>query len=323
MTILAPPPASPPSKARSAWEKSVEWGIVQLTAIAALFILILLLAIAGMIVYAALPAIRTYGLAFFTATTWNAVEGRETYGALALIWGTVISSALALFIAVPLGVGTAIFLSEDLLPSRIRSVLGILVELLAAIPSVVYGLWGIVVLVPLLQPLTRWLYQQWGWVPLFSTPPLGLGLLPAVLVLAIMVLPIITAIARDSLMALPIDLRFAAMALGATRWDAIARVFLPAASPGITGGIMLALGRALGETMAVTMLIGNVNQISPSLLAPANTIASLLANQFAAAKGMQISALMYAALTLLGITLLVNALAEGIVYRVTRPFQSH
>ena len=323
MPLTDSSPVPPATKARSSLEKVLEQGFIYLTAIAALWVVMVLLAIALMITQASLPAIQTYGLSFFTTTTWNAVAGRESYGALALIWGTVISSALALFLAVPLGVGTAIFLSEDLLPTWVRSLLGMLIELLAAIPSVVYGLWGLVVLVPLIQPLTRWLHQTWGSLPLFSTPPVRLGMLPAALVLAIMILPIITAIARDSLKALPNDLRFAAMALGATRWDAIGRVFLPAAAPGIMGGIMLALGRALGETMAVTMLIGNANQISPSLFAPANTIASLLANQFAAAKGMQISALMYAALVLLGITLGVNTLAESIVHRVSRPFQGH
>lgn len=266
----------------------------------------------------ALPAIQTYGLSFLTGRVWDPVAGQQVFGILPMIIGTATSSGLALLLAVPLGVGSAIFLSEDFLPPALQRGLVSLVELLAAIPSVVYGLWGLVVLVPHLQPLSWWLHTHLGWMPLFSTPPIGPGLLPAALVLAIMIVPMITAIARDALMAVPLELRLAAAALGANRWSALLGVSIPAAGAGIMGGILLALGRAIGETMAVTMVIGNANQLSPSLLAPATTLASLLVNQFTEARGMQISALMYAALVLLLLSLGVNLLAEWVVSLTSR-----
>jgi phosphate transport system permease protein len=207
-------------------------------------------------------------------------------------------------------------LSEDFIPLNIRTVLIFLVELLAAIPSVVYGLWGIFVLIPILKPFGVWLNANFGWFPLFGSVPVGPGMLPAGVILAVMILPIITAIARDSLATLPPELRQASLGLGATRWETIFRVLVPAAFSGIVGGIMLALGRAMGETMAVTMIIGNSNKLSASILDPANTIASLLANQFAEASGMQVSALMYAGLVLMVLTLVVNVLAELIVNKV-------
>ncbi|MEN9280493.1 MAG: phosphate ABC transporter permease subunit PstC [Gloeomargarita sp. DG_1_4_bins_134] len=206
-------------------------------------------------------------------------------------------------------------------PPQPRTVISFLVELLAAIPSVVYGLWGIFVLIPLIQPVGQWLHANFGWIPLFSTEPLGPGMFPASVVLAIMILPIMTAIAKDSLAALPPELRQASLGLGATRWWTIFRVLIPAAISGIVGGTMLGLGRALGETMAATMLIGNANQFSWSILAPANTIASLLANQFPEARGIQVSALMYAAVLLMLMTLLVNILAEVIVNRLKAKYE--
>ena len=221
-----------------------------------------------------------------------------------------------MLIAVPLGLGTAIFLSEDFIPLNVRTVLVFLVELLAAIPSVVYGLWGIFVLIPLLKPFGVWLNENFGWFPLFSSVPVGPGMFPAGVILGVMILPIITAIARDSLATLPPELRQASFGLGATRWETIFRVLVPAAFSGIVGGIMLALGRAMGETMAVTMIIGNSHRLSASILDPANTIASLLANQFAEASGMQVSALMYAGLVLIVLTLVVNIFAELIVNKV-------
>jgi phosphate transport system permease protein len=273
----------------------------------------------GVITWQALPAVQQFGLRFITGSAWNPV--REDFGVLPMIYGTLVSSGVALLIAVPLGLGTAIFLSEDFLPRPLRCVLAFGVELLAAIPSVVYGLWGMWVLIPLLQPLARWLHRHWGWVPLFGTEPVGPGLLPAALVLAMMILPMVTAMTKDALEALPSELRQASLALGATRWWTIVRVLLPAAMSGIVGGTMLALGRALGETMAVTMLIGNVNQLQVSWLAPANTIASLLASQFPEAQGMQVAALMYAALLLVLLTLVVNILAEVIVNRLQAKYE--
>ncbi len=297
-------------------EKKLDRGFILLTLAFAVGIGVLLLAIAVIITFESLPAIKEFGFNFLTTSAWNPVQGREQFGALPVIYGTLISAAIALLLAVPLGVGTAIFLSEDFIPLNIRTVLVFLVELLAAIPSVVYGLWGIFVLIPLIKPFGTWLHNTFGWIPLFSTPPAGPGMLPAGVVLAIMILPIITAISRDSLASLPPQLRQASLGLGATRWGTIFRVLIPAAFSGIVGGIMLGLGRAMGETMAVTMIIGNSNRLSVSILEPANTIASLLANQFAEASGMQVSALMYAGLVLMILTLVVNMFAEYIVNQV-------
>ncbi len=301
---------------RSATEKTLDRGFLWLTRILALGIAALLLFIAITVAIRAMPAIQRYGLGFLFSSAWNPVT--DEYGALTTIYGTIVSSAIALLFAVPLGVGTAVFLSEDFLPLAVRTPLIFMVELLAAIPSVVYGLWGIFVLIPLLLPLGRWLNSTFGWLPIFSTPPGGPGMLPAAIVLTIMILPIITAISRDSLASLPPDLRQASLGLGATRWETLFSVLIPAAFSGIVWAIMLALGRAMGETMAVTMIIGNANQLSLSVLAPANTIASLLANQFAEAAGLQVAALMYAGLVLFAITLIVNILAELIVRQVKK-----
>ncbi|HEY9613468.1 phosphate ABC transporter permease subunit PstC [Allocoleopsis sp.] len=301
---------------RSSAEKSLDRGFLWLTRILALGVAGVLLFIALVVAFKALPAIQKYGLGFLTSSDWNPVA--ESYGALPVIYGTIVSAAIALLLAVPLGVGTAVFLSEDFLPLSIRTPLIFMVELLAAIPSVVYGLWGIFVLIPLLSNVGAWLHNYLGWLPIFSTPPAGPGMLPAGVILTIMILPIITAISRDSLAALPPDLRQASLGLGATRWETLFRVLIPAAFSGIIGAVMLALGRAMGETMAVTLLIGNSNKLSFSLLAPANTIASLLANQFAEASGLQIAALMYAGLILFVITLIVNVLAELIVRQVKK-----
>jgi phosphate transport system permease protein len=305
-----------PSSSASGLEKKIDRLFMALTLIFAVTIGLILVTIAVVVAIEAWPAMREYGLSFLFKSAWNPVDGRQEYGALPMIYGTLVSSFLALLIAIPLGVGTAIFLSEDFLPSQIRTILVFLVELLAAIPSVVYGLWGIFVLIPITRALGNWLYGNFSWIPLFSTPSIGPGMLPAGIVLAIMVLPIITAISRDSLASLPADLRQASLGLGASRWGTIFRVLVPAAFSGIVGGIMLALGRAMGETMAATMIIGNSNQLNFSILAPANTIASLLANQFAEAKGLQVSALMYAGFVLMIMTLLVNILAQAIVNQV-------
>jgi len=296
---------------RSLWLDS---GFKWLTHIFAIAVAALLIFIAIKVGIDAVPAIREFGLDFITTSAWNPVE--SSYGALPMIYGTLVSSFLALLLAVPIGVGTAIFLSENFLPSPIRTVLAFMVELLAAIPSVVYGLWGIYVLIPFLKPIGGWLHNNFGWFVLFQTDYIGPGMLPAAIILTIMILPIITAISRDSLVSLPPNLRQAAFGMGATRWTTIFRVLVPAAFSGIVGGTMLALGRAMGETMAVTMLIGNSNDLNFSILAPANTTSSMLANQFAEAQDLQIAALMYAGLILFGLTLIVNILAEIIVQRV-------
>ena len=301
---------------RSKTEKTLDQAFVWLTRILALAVAGVLIYVAVVVGIRAMPAIAKYGLGFLFSSAWNPVN--KTYGALPMIYGTIVSVALALLFAVPLGVGTAVFLSENFLPLSVRTPLVFMVELLAAIPSVVYGLWGIFVLIPFLLPIGEWLHTNFGWLPIFNTPLRGPGMLPAAIILTIMILPIITAISRDSLGSLPPDLRQASLGLGATRWETLFRVLIPAAFSGIVGGIMLALGRAMGETMAVTMIIGNANNLNISLLAPANTIASLLANQFAEASGLQVAALMYAGLVLFLITLIVNVLAELIVRQVKK-----
>jgi phosphate transport system permease protein len=299
------------TRSRTAGEKKFDGFFVGSTVAFAIATGILLLIIALVILSQSLPAIQEFGLSFIWTSAWNPVEGREAFGAWPMIYGTLVSSFIALLIAVPLGLGVAIFLSENFIPLKIRTMLVFMVELLAAIPSVVYGLWGIFVLIPAL----KWFFG------LFGVNFVGPSMLTASLILAIMILPIITAISRDSLASLPPDLRQASLGIGATRWGTIFRVLIPAAISGIVGGIMLALGRAMGETMAATMVIGNSNQVSASLLDPGNTIASLLANQFAEAKGLQVSALMYAAFILVILTLLVNILAQLIVSKLRAKYE--
>ncbi|NET70624.1 MAG: phosphate ABC transporter permease subunit PstC [Sphaerospermopsis sp. SIO1G2] len=295
---------SPNNKERSDFDRLLDRSFIWLTKIFALAIAVTLLWIAFQVGSSALPAIQQFGLNFLINSSWNPVN--ESYGVWPAVYGTLISSLIGLLISVPIGIGTAILLSEDFLPANVRLILVFLVELLAAIPSVVYGVWGIFVLIPILNNFGTWLHNTLGFIPLFNTPPTGPGMLPAGAILAVMTLPIITAISRDALISLPPSLRQAAVGLGATRWETIFKVLIPAAFSGIVSAIMLAMGRAMGETMAVTMLIGNSNNVNISLLAPANTISSLLANQFSEASGLQVSALMYAALVLFVITLLVK-----------------
>ena len=263
------------------------------------------------IAYEAWPAIRQFQFGFIVSQDWDTEN--DIYGALPFIYGTLVSSILALLIATPLGVAIAIFLTEDYLPPWAQDFFKFTVELLAAIPSVIYGLWGIAVVIPITNPIGYWLNAHFGWFPLFSTPPSGPCFLPASFVLAIMVLPTIAALSRTALKATPNATKEGALALGATRWEVIRQISLPMASTGIVGAAVLALGRAMGETMALAMLIGNKNQISASIFAPANTIASLLANSFGEADGLQISALMYLSFILMVLTLAVNALAEWVL----------
>lgn len=303
---------------RSASAKFLDQGFVWLTRIFGIGVAVILIAILVEVAIDALPAISKFGLGFLVTSDWDPT--RDIYGALPQIYGTIVSAFIALLIGVPIGVGISIFLSEefDFLPKKVQEILVFLVELLAAIPSVVYGIWGIFVLIPIIKPIGDFLYANFGWFPLFSTPLSGTGMLPAAIVLAIMILPTIAAISRDAMVSVPKDLRQASMGLGATRWETIIQVLLPAASSGIIGAVMLALGRAMGETMAVTMLIGNSSKINFSVLAPANSIAAKLASEFAEADGLQISALMYAALVLFGLTLIVNILAELLILRVQK-----
>ena len=260
---------------------------------------------------------HAFGWKFFVQSDWNPVE--EQFGALPFIYGTVVSSILALIIAVPLAVGVAVFITE-MCPVWLRGILSFTTELLAAIPSVIYGLWAIFILVPLLrnyvQPL---LSETLGWTGLFSGPPYGIGMLAAGVILAIMIIPIISSITREVLTVVPQHQREGVLALGATRWEMIRMGVLRNARAGIVGGVILGLGRALGETMAVTMVIGNRPEIAKSLFAPGYTMASVLANEFSEATGdVYLSALIEIGLALFLVTIVVNALARLMVWSVTR-----
>jgi phosphate transport system permease protein len=255
--------------------------------------------------------IRDYGIGFLTSTTWDV--GRQQFGILPHIWGTLYSSLLALVIGGFFGVVMAIFLTQDFLPPQLAMVFRTVVELLAAIPSVVYGLWGLFVVVPALRPIAGWLYDTLGWIPFFGSTLSGPGLAPAAIVLAIMILPTVAAISQDALRLVPYRVKEAAYGMGTTRWEAILKVMLPTAATGIFGALVLGFGRALGETMALAMLIGNSNQISLSLFSPANTLAALLALNFPEAGKREVEVLMYAALVLLAITLVVNVIGEAIM----------
>ncbi|HEV8125624.1 MAG TPA: phosphate ABC transporter permease subunit PstC [Gemmatimonadales bacterium] len=262
-------------------------------------------------------AIGKFGFDFITSSTWDPVA--ETFGALPLIFGTLLSSALALLIAIPLSLGVAIFLTE-FAPRRIREPIAFMLQLLAAIPSVVYGLWGIFVLIPLLKAtLFPFLRSTLGFLPFFQGPIYGPSMLSASIILAIMIMPFIMSVSREVLLAVPDSQRQAALALGATRWEAVTTAVVPYARSGIIGAIILGLGRALGETMAVTMLIGNRHEIAASLFAPGYTMASAIANEFTEAVGdMHLSALAYVAFVLFVVTVLVNAAARLLIWRVSR-----
>ena len=296
-------------------EKLLDTSFRQLTLALASVVALVLLGIFLTVFVEAREAIAQFGLSFLTTSNWD--PGNENFGAWVAIYGTLVSSLLALVIAVPLGVGTAIFITEDIIPVQIREAIGLMVELLAALPSVVLGLWAIFVMEPAIRPALDFLHHVLGWTPFFSTVPQGPGMAPAILILVVMVMPIITSISRDALNQVPIELRQGAYGVGTTRWGAIFNVILPAAVSAIVGGVMLSLGRAMGETMAVTMIIGNSLTFDLSLLAPGHTIASMLANQFGEADGIQISALMYAALILMLLTFVVNVAAQWIVKRLS------
>jgi phosphate transport system permease protein len=290
------------------------------------------------IAISAMPAMRHDGLSFLTGRVWDPNTGE--HGIAGEIWGTLYTSILALVIGTSFGLAAALFLSEGYMgqaifallrvfnlhlhpfwskvPDQVEGLLKTLIELLAAIPSVVYGLWGLFIVIPLIRPACHWLHLKLGWMSLFSTDLSGPGVLPAVIVLAIMILPTITAISRDALVSVPPKLRMAAYGLGATRWEAIIGVILPTAARGIFGGMVLAFGRALGETMALAMLVGNSSRISVSLFSPANTLAALLANNFPEAGPREVGVLMYAALVLLAITLIVNIFGALILQRAAR-----
>jgi phosphate transport system permease protein len=279
------------------------------------------LGVLGLIIYELVlrsgPSWHTSGFRFFTASDWDPVN--ELFGALPFIYGTLVSSLLALIIAVPLSIGVAVFTTE-MCPPFLRGPLSFFVELLAAIPSVIYGLWAIFILVPILSTKVEpFLAKTLGWTGLFQGPAYGFGMLAAGIVLAIMIVPIISSITREVLMVVPQHQREAVLALGATRWEMIRVGVLRNARAGIVGGIILGLGRALGETMAVTMVIGNRPEISKSLFASGYTMASVLANEFSEATGdVYLSALVEIGLVLFLVTIVVNALARLLVWSVTR-----
>jgi len=304
--------ATPPSFGDRLFDKGFRGVAAGFTVLTILLLAWILFEIGGK----AIPALRQYGLGLLTGADWNASQ--KVFGILPEIWGTLYSSMIALFIGGTFGVAIAIFLTQDFLPYRVEIVLKNIIEMLAAIPSVVYGLWGIYVLIPTVRPLANFLHLYLGWFPLFSTKLNGPGLFPASLVLSIMILPTVAAVSQDAFRAIPHKIKEAVYGMGATRWEAILRVMLPTASGGIFGALVLGFGRALGETMALAMLIGNSNQISLSLFAPANTLATLLALNFPEAGKMEVQVLMFAAIVLLLLTLVVNILGQLIV-NLSRP----
>jgi len=320
MTTLSTDLRSPgdgPLSARRA-TSPVNWGDRVFKVLTAGFAALIVVTIAGMalqMLVSSKLSLREFGWGFLTSTDWNPVVG--SFGALPFIYGTVVSSLLALAISVPISIGVAMYLSEMARPG-LRAPLAFSVELLAAVPSVVYGLWGIFALAPLMrehvEPTLRTLF---GFLPFFQGPNQGFGLLTGSVVLAIMITPTITSVSREVLRAIPRTYREAALALGATRWESIRTGVLPVARPGLVGAAILGLGRALGETMAVTMLIGNRPEISASLFAPSYTMASVIANEFTeATEDLYLAALAEIGLLLFVVTILLNLVARFLVWRV-------
>ncbi|MCC6276618.1 MAG: phosphate ABC transporter permease subunit PstC [Oligoflexia bacterium] len=282
----------------------------------AAFVGIMLIAIGFFLAKASIPALNNSGFAFFVTSVWDPVQ--NVYGALPVIFGTIVSSLTALMIAGPMSVGVALFLTE-LAPAWIASVFGFLVQMLAAIPSVVYGLWGIFVLAPWMRETVQpTLSSSLGFLPLFQGPPYGVGMLTASLILAIMITPTIASICQEVFKAVPTAQRESALALGSTRWEMMKLAVLKTSKPGIFGAIILGLGRAFGETMAVTMVIGNRSEISFSLFAPGQTMASVIANEYAeATHDLHLSALAAVGLALFIVTIIINGTARVLISRIT------
>ena len=300
--------------------REANWGdfvFRRLTALVAALVVAALAAMAFAMVHGSAESISTFGLGFVLSRVWDPV--RDIYGALPFIFGTIASSLLALAFAVPVSLGVAIFLSE-LAPSWLRGPVGFLVELLAAVPSVVYGLWGMFVLAPWLRDAVEpALGERLGFLPFFQGAPRGFGMLAGGIILAIMITPTISSVSREVLRAVPAALREGALGLGATPWEAVRVVVLPFARSGLVGAVILGLGRALGETMAITMVIGNRAEISASLFAPSYTMASVIANEFTEATGdLYLSALAEVGLLLFVVTVLLNIVARLLVWRVGR-----
>ncbi|KAA0892095.1 phosphate ABC transporter permease subunit PstC [Oryzomonas rubra] len=290
------------------------------TLLLACSIIVILLLMTAEMVKESLPAISRFGWRFISGSTWDAVQ--EEFASLPYLYGSIVSSILAILLATPLSIGTALFITE-LAPRKVGAATAALVELLAAIPSVIYGLWGILVMTPWLQSTIQpFLIEHFGFLPFFRGAPYGVSMLAAVFILMIMIVPIITSITKEVLMAVPSSQKEAAIALGATRWEMIRMAVLPYGRSGILGAVILGLGRAIGETMAVTMVIGNTPQISLSLLSPAYTMPSVIANEFAeTTTKMHASALMEIGLILLFVTLVINFLARMLLWSVTRKWK--
>jgi phosphate transport system permease protein len=293
----------------------------QLTRGAAITVLLLLSGVIISLIDGSIPAIKTFGFGFLVSQRWNPVT--DNFGALPAIYGTIVTSFIAMLIAVPVGLMIAFFLTE-LCPKWLRRPIGIAIELLAGIPSIIYGIWGLFIFAPFLQAtLQPFLINTLGNVPgigsLFAGPPYGIGMLTSGLILAIMVLPFVTSITRDVFEAVPAVLKEAAYGLGCTTWEVVRNVVLPYTRVGVIGGVMLALGRALGETMAVTFVIGNAHRISASVLAPGTTISATIANEFTEAVGdLYTSALIALGLILFVITFIILALARYMLMRIER-----
>jgi len=305
-------------RTRRALDRLGDRGLFGLTGVAAVLALLVVAAIVWQVVDKAWPAIDHYNVAFLWHNQWNPVPGREVYGARNYIIGTVVTSFGALLIAAPLSIAIGLFLSE-LAPPAIRGPIGSLVDMLAAVPSVVIGLWGILVLLPILHnDVEPWLHSVLGWTPFFGAPQPA-GVFPAMLVLALMATPITSSICRELFVSVPRELEEAAIALGATRWEMVKGVVLPSVRGGVVAGIILGFGRALGEAIAVTQVIGNGVPIHLSIFKPGTTLASQLANQYSSdVSPLFISSLIYLALILLTITFGANLVAQRIVHRFER-----
>ena len=311
---------SPPASHRAAgrWQ---DWLFEHTTQFFAVLVLLLLLAILGALSYAALPALQKFGFSFFTTNVWNPVT--SDFGALAPIYGTLVTSAIALLIGVPVSFGIALFLTE-MCPAALKRPLGTAVELLAAIPSIIYGMWGLFVFAPLfgdyVQPALKAIFGDlWILGPLFQGAPNGIGMLSAGFILSIMVIPFIASVMRDVFEIVPPVLKESAYGIGCTTWEVVWNVVLPYTKVGVIGGIMLGLGRALGETMAVTFVIGNAYKISASLFAPGNSIASSLANEFnEAADPIHRASLIALGLVLFALTFVVLALSRMLIAQLAK-----
>ena len=314
---MRPQPPIEGSKERKAKRRSIGDRVFSgFTGFFTIFMGAILLALLIVLAIQAWPSIHKFGTSFFTTSTWDPVK--EIFGAMPAVFGTIASSLLALILAVPISLGTAIFLSE-LAPRWIRGPGSFIIEMLAAIPSVIIGLWGIFVMVPFLRPIETWLGDHFGFLPIFKGITYGgFNILAASLLLAIMIIPIITAVSRDAIRAVPVTQKESMLALGATRWETLSRVVLPYCRSGLIGGIILGLGRAMGETMAVTMVIGNADHIGWSMFSSGTTIASKIASQFGEASGIALGSLIELALILLAVSLLVNVVARLLVWRLTK-----